>query len=97
LKRLIGMPGERIEIKNDIVFINGEEISTPQAAFDEGLDDQLQAMTADFGPLAIPKEGFFVLGDNRRHSMDSRDFGPVPFDNLHGTAKVIDDTRGDEQ
>ena len=64
-KRLIGLPGETVEIKDGKVYINGSE--TP-------LDDSFtpETPTGDYGPYVVPEGSYFMLGDNRNHSGDSR-------------------------
>lgn len=65
VKRVIGLPGETVEIKDGKVYINGSQ--TP-------LDDSFTAETptGDYGPYVVPEGSYFMLGDNRNHSGDSR-------------------------
>lgn len=65
IKRIIGLPGETVEIKNGNVYINGSE---------EPLDDSFCAeeTEGDFGPYVVPEDSYFVMGDNRNNSLDSR-------------------------
>ena len=65
IKRIIGLPGETVEIKNGKVYINGSS---------EPLDDSFcpETPTGDFGPYVVPENSYFVMGDNREHSHDSR-------------------------
>ena len=65
IKRIIGLPGETVEIKDGNVYINGSE--TP-------LDDSFCAeeTEGDFGPYVVPEDSYFVMGDNRNNSLDSR-------------------------
>ena len=79
IKRVIGLPGEVIEARNGHVLINGRQLVEPY------LPDGV--LTADFGPVTVPAEHVFVLGDNRGSSADSRfALGPVPEDRIVGRA-----------
>ncbi len=83
IKRLIGLPGETVEIRDGKVYIDGSD--TP-------LDDSFvpETPTGDFGPYQVPEDCYFMLGDNREHSRDSRywDNTFVRFDQLVGKAIV---------
>ena len=79
VKRVIGVPGDTIEIRRGRVFVNGEELVEPYIA-------RLDQRTLE--PLAVPPESYFVLGDNRVASSDSRDWGTVPATNIVGRAWV---------
>ena len=81
IKRVIGKPGDVIEIKDDAVFRNGKRLFEPYTK--DGLTQ------GEMAPVTVPKGSYFVLGDNRQQSNDSRraDVGFVPKDNLQG--KVI--------
>lgn len=98
IKRVIGLPGEHIEYKNDVLYINGEPIEEPY--LDE-YKSQLPKgnLTQDFTLQDIPNvnhntevipEGYvFVMGDNRRGSKDSRHIGLVDIDEIIGSTNLI--------
>ena len=67
VKRIIGLPGDMIECKDGVVHINGSPLAEPY----------VQGTTYDFN-ATVPAECYFVMGDNRQGSEDSRVFGPVP-------------------
>ncbi len=77
IKRVIGLPGDRVEIRSGQVFINGTRLDEPY----------LTGPTyGDYGPIDVPPLHLFVLGDNRGFSNDSRAFGPIPLDRVIGRA-----------
>ena len=63
VKRVIGLPGETVEIKNGAVFIDGNPIKEPYLK---------EAMKGEYGPYVVPEGCYFMLGDNRNSSADSR-------------------------
>jgi signal peptidase I len=77
IKRLVGLPGEKLEVKDGKIYIN-----------DRLIDEQhtLNEDFANFGPVNIPADSFFVMGDNRPASADSRYWGFLPKQNLIGPA-----------
>ena len=82
IKRVIGLPGETVQIKGDTIYINGEEIKE-----NYGKDPMVYAGIAE-EPLKLADDEFFVLGDNREVSEDSRyeEVGPVKRENIVGKA-----------
>ena len=96
IKRVIGLPGETLEISKDLVFINGELIDEPYAYFEpkERSSRQAQGLTeavpvSCFGPIVIPEGKLFVMGDNRYNSADSRYWGFVELETVKSKAWFI--------
>jgi signal peptidase I len=85
--RVIGLPGDEIEIKDERVSINKKLWDDPHAVLDNSLYPWPEL--ANYGPQQVPTDCFFVLGDNRRQSKDSRLIGPIPYSDLHGRARMI--------
>ena len=79
IKRVIGLPGERVEISEGIVLLNGEPLQEPylQPRFHD---------SRSFGPIRVTPNNYFVLGDHRNSSNDSRNWGLVPRRNIFGKA-----------
>ena len=80
IKRVIGLPGETIEIHDGQVYVNGESL---QESFVQG--DTFPGRSES---VIVPPLHVYVLGDNRNHSNDSRSFGPVPIENIVGRAWI---------
>src|SRR5690349_12559060 len=79
IKRVIGVPGDHIRISFGHVFINGQELSEPYVPAD-------YADASSFAEIVVPNNAYFVLGDHRSMSRDSRDFGPVMRSYIYGKA-----------
>jgi signal peptidase I (EC:3.4.21.89). Serine peptidase. MEROPS family S26A len=85
VKRCIGMPGEKLEIRNKIVYINDKELKEPYVIHTSGVN--VGPPRDEFGPIIIPKDCYFMMGDNRDNSNDSRFWGVV--EKKYIKAKVI--------
>jgi len=85
IKRVIGLPGETVEVHGGIVWINGQPLDEPYLETD-GLCQVPGMSLCEMSPRSVPEGHIFVMGDNREHSNDSRAFGPVPLENIIGHA-----------
>jgi signal peptidase I len=81
IKRVVGVPGDVLEMRNEKFYRNGQLVqedyahyTTPFSRYD------------NFGPYTVPADSYFVMGDNRDNSADSRDWGIVPVGYIHGKA-----------
>ncbi|MDI6892428.1 MAG: signal peptidase I [Actinomycetota bacterium] len=80
IKRVIATKGETIEIKSGRVFIDGKELIEPYVK---------QGDLSNYGPVKVPSDHVFLMGDNRPNSYDSRFFGPLPRKSVIGKAFMI--------
>ncbi len=80
IKRVIGVGGQTVEVRNNQVLVDGEPISEPYVF--------PGTQMPDYGPLTVPEGQVLVMGDNRDHSKDGRVFGPIPVDSIVGRAFV---------
>lgn len=81
IKRVIAIPGDTVEIKNNVIFVNGEEIDEPYV--------KETMRTADIPAFTLSNDEYFLCGDNRNNSLDSRSeiLGPISRDEIFG--KVV--------
>lgn len=79
IKRVIGLPGDRIEVNEGIVYVNGQALEEPYIAAPPAYSSQWN----------VPQDRLFVLGDNRNDSSDSHSWGFLPFENVVGKAVLI--------
>ena len=94
IKRVIGLPGDTIELKNKKVHINGQPLEEPYVHFLTAPSNDYQEVTSydvreRFGPVTVPADQYFVMGDNRDNSQDSRYWGFLPRGHVKGKALLI--------
>ena len=111
IKRVIGLPGDLVEMKNELIRINGKPLPYKYSQSHINQDDSAEITTSiekvgnihhsinidnfastqlsNFAPVKVPAGHYLVLGDNRRHSADSRVYGFVPHHELRGKATAI--------
>jgi len=83
IKRVIGIPGDKVEIRNNVLYINDEPVTEDYARIDPGLGI---VPNGSMDPVVVQKGQLFVLGDNRGQSMDSRNFGVIDMEWVEGKA-----------
>lgn len=84
IKRIIGLPRETISISKGDVYVNGNKLDE-SAYIKAGVKTYAQSFLHEGQSVTVPEKQYFVLGDNRPFSSDSRDFGFVPEENIIGT------------
>lgn len=80
IKRVIGLPGETVEIRDNQILIDGVPLNEPY------LTDAARSQMGSLTPVKVPPDAVFVMGDNRGNSSDSRSWGPLPLDRIVGKA-----------
>lgn len=96
IKRVIGLPGETLEVRDKKVFINGTALDEPYAHYLQPVasPSEFHEVTSfdvrdRYGPVTVPPNQFFMMGDNRDNSQDSRYWGFLPRENIKGKSLVI--------
>ena len=92
IKRVIGLPGETLEVREGEVYIDGGALDEPwlrQPGTASAAGAAVIPRRDNHGPVAIPAGHYFMMGDNRGNSEDSRVWGPLPHDHIKGRAAVL--------
>jgi signal peptidase I len=96
IKRVIGLPGETLEVRDKRVYVNGQRLEEPYVHYLEppkGASEYQEVTSFDlrerYGPVKIPADKYFVMGDNRDNSQDSRYWGFLPREYVKGRALMI--------
>ena len=90
IKRVVAVEGDTVKMVSKKLYINGIEVPDPHAVYTEESAFSGEVQKRDnFGPVTVPKEALFVLGDNRDRSLDSRFWGFVPLEDVRGKAFII--------
>jgi signal peptidase I len=96
IKRVIGLPGERLEVRDKKVYINGAPIDEPYAQFIAAPSSiPNDSVLVSYGPVTVPSGQYFMMGDNRDNSQDSRFWGFLPATYIKGDALFIYFSTGD--
>jgi signal peptidase I len=93
IKRVIGLPGDRLELRRKTVYINGQPLAEPYVQFLEAPStdgpERVGDLRESYGPVTVPDGQYFMMGDNRDNSQDSRYWGFLPESYVKGRALFI--------
>ena len=84
VKRVVGLPGDTVEIREGYLYIDGEKYDEPYISA-----EHRKGRLNQFGPYTVPEGAYFVLGDHRNNSNDSRSQGAIPRDMIIGHARTV--------
>jgi signal peptidase I len=90
IKRVVAIPGDTVEVKAGMIYLNGGRVPDPHAHFEKLPAERVLGSQADYmQPLKLGPNQYFMMGDNRDHSYDSRFWGPITRDAIEGRAMFI--------
>ncbi len=89
IKRVIGTEGEKVQVVQSKIFIDGKMIEDPWGTFEKIGSAEYRQAVENFGPVVVPKDSLFVMGDNRNNSEDSRFWGFLQTNAVLGEALII--------
>ena len=93
IKRVIGLPGDQLELRRKKMYVNGKELNEPYVHFLVPLspesDKRSDDLREEYGPVTVPADQYFMMGDNRDNSQDSRYWGFMPASYVKGQALFI--------
>ncbi|MGM0873460.1 MAG: signal peptidase I [Bacillota bacterium] len=91
VKRIIGLPGDKVRAESGKVYVNGTEMAEPYLdGNEEEAEEMGMLLTNDFEEIEVPEDSYFVMGDNRLNSMDSRNgLGLIEADRILGKSELI--------